>query len=162
VVWFTNEAMNKPHHLKDDDFAQIIRHAPLVSIDIIIRDDERNLFVGLRANEPARDYYFVPGGVIRKNETIGNAFKRILETETGCRAPLSDAKLFGVFEHLYETNRFGSPDYGTHYVVLAYELKLGHRPAFELDSQHSACRWMSEAEILSATTVHPNTKAYIR
>ena len=154
--------MEEPVHLKNDDFAHIVRHAPLVSIDIVIKDDENNVLVGFRANEPAKDYYFVPGGVIRKNETIGNAFTRILQAETSCRASLSEAIFLGVFEHLYETNRFGCPDYGTHYVVLAYELKLNHRPAVELDSQHREFLWMSETDILSAARVHPNTKAYFR
>ena len=33
--------MDKPHRLKDDDFAHTVRHAPLVSIDIIIKDKKR-------------------------------------------------------------------------------------------------------------------------
>jgi colanic acid biosynthesis protein WcaH len=152
--------MGAPHFLKNDDFAHVVRHVPLVSIDIVIKDPGQNVLVGLRMNEPARGEYFVPGGVIRKNETIRDAFTRILDAEIGFRASLSDAAFLGVFEHFYETNRFGNPDYGTHYVILAYELKLDHRPAVELDSQHSEIRWMSEAEILSATNVHRNTKAY--
>ncbi len=152
--------MDEAHHLKNDDFAHIVRHAPLVSIDIIIKDHESNVLVGLRTNESAKDYYFVPGGVIRKNETIGNAFTRILDAEIGYRAALSEANFLGVFEHFYETNRFGCLDYGTHYVVMAYELNLDHRPLVDLDPQHSEIRWMSEADIISATKVHPNTKAY--
>jgi colanic acid biosynthesis protein WcaH len=152
--------MGPPHFLKNDDFAHIVRHAPLVSIDIVIKDPGQNVCVGLRMNEPARGEYFVPGGIIRKNETIRDAFTRILHAEVGVHASLSDATFLGVFEHFYETNRFGNSDHGTHYVVLAYELKLNHRPVVELDSQHSELRWMSAAEILSATNVHPNTKAY--
>jgi colanic acid biosynthesis protein WcaH len=63
----------------DDEFAHIVRLAPLVSIDLIIRDDEQNVLVALRTNEPAKGVYFVPGGCIRKNETIENAFARILK-----------------------------------------------------------------------------------
>ncbi len=148
--------------LSNDDFAHIVRHAPLVSIDIIIKDPQDSVLVGLRVNDPAKDHYFVPGGVIRKNETIDVAFTRILEAETGCCASLSEANFLGVFEHIYETNRFGDPEYGTHYVVLAYELKLGHRPSVAPDSQHNEFRWMSEAEVLSGTKVHHNTKAYFR
>jgi colanic acid biosynthesis protein WcaH len=64
--------------------------------------------------------------------------------------------------NIYETNRFGNPEYGTHYVVLAYEINLSQRPAIEIDSQHSNVRWMSKADILSAENVHPNTKTYFR
>ncbi len=152
--------MGSSDSLNDDDFSHVVRYSPLVAIDIVIKDPGQNVLVGLRMNEPARGQYFVPGGVIRKNETIRDAFTRILYAEIGFHALLSDAIFLGVYEHFYETNRFGNPNYGTHYVVLAYELRLDHRPALELDSQHSETRWMSEAEIISATNVHPNTKAY--
>jgi GDP-mannose mannosyl hydrolase len=88
------------------------------------------------------------------------AFTRILDAEIGLHASLGDATFLGVFEHFYETNRFANPNYGTHYVMLAYKLDLNHRLAVKLDSQHSEFRWMSEAEILSAVDDHPNTKAY--
>jgi colanic acid biosynthesis protein WcaH len=83
-----------------------------------------------------------------------------LSAEIGIKASLDDAAFLGVFEHFYDTNRFGDPDYGTHYVVLAYEIRLDQRPSIEMDSQHSYVRWMSEAEIRRAEDVHPNTKAY--
>ena len=54
----------------DDDCAHVVRLAPLVSIDVIIRDPNQNVLVALRTNEPAKAFYFVPGGRIRKDETI--------------------------------------------------------------------------------------------
>lgn len=154
--------MTTPRFLSDANFAHIVRHAPLVAIDIIIKDPEKNVLLGLRMNQPAAGRYFVPGGVIRKNETIGDAFARILKAEVGFQTSLNEATFLGVFEHFYETNRFESLDYGTHYVVLAYELNLKQRPLVAIDSQHIDVRWMSEVEILSAINVHPNTKAYFR
>jgi colanic acid biosynthesis protein WcaH len=152
--------MDAPQFLPDDDFAHIVRHAPLVSVDLIIRDLEGNALLGLRANEPARGTYFVPGGIIRKNETIREAFARILKVETGFTASFDEARFVGAFEHFYKTNRFGQPDYGTHYVVLAYEVALKTLQAAAIDSQHSNVEWMSDDEIRSAANVHPNTKAY--
>ena len=71
--------------ITDNEFSCVVRCAPLPSIDLIIRDSDRRVLVGLRTNEPAKNCYFVPGGVIRKNETIEVAFARILNSETGCR-----------------------------------------------------------------------------
>jgi colanic acid biosynthesis protein WcaH len=153
-------SQSQSQSLSDDDFAHVVRYAPLVAIDLIIRNPEGNVLLGLRTNEPAKDTYFVPGGAIWKNETIREAFTRILNTETGLTASFSDATLVGAFEHFYKTNRFGHPDYGTHYVVLAYEVSLKTQQAVAIDSQHSDVQWMSEDEINSATNVHPNTKAY--
>lgn len=147
-------------HLPDQDFARIVRDTPLVSIDLIIRDHERNVLVGLRTNEPAKHQYFVPGGVIRKNERIRDAFSRIVQVETSYRAKPEEANFLGVFEHIYCTNRFGDPDYGTHYVVLAYELNLDHRPEIAPDTQHKDFKWMNEADLVAAPDVHRNTKTY--
>jgi colanic acid biosynthesis protein WcaH len=144
----------------DDEFAHIVRLAPLVSIDLIIRDDEQNVLVALRTNEPAKGVYFVPGGCIRKNETIENAFARILKKETGCRASFAAARFLGVFQHFYPTNRHGLDDYGTHYIVLAHEVRFDRRPTIVLDDQHSNHRWMNEIEFKAAPDVHDNTKAY--
>jgi len=147
-------------HISEDKFACIVRYAPLPSLDLIIRGPDNKVLVGLRTNEPAKNYYFVPGGVIRKNESIELAFARILRAETGCNATLSDARFLGVFQHFYSTNRFDDPSYGTHYVVLAYELQLDYRPEIVLDAQHSESKWMAEADLVSLSDVHENTRAY--
>jgi colanic acid biosynthesis protein WcaH len=146
----------------DDEFAQVVRLAPLVSIDLIIRDSNRKVLVALRTNEPAKGLYFIPGGRIRKDETIEAAFVRILKAETGCRVPFQDAQYRGVYQHFYSTNRYGLDGFGTHYVALAYELQLGYRSAVTLDDQHSEHRWMSEEELKAAPDVHNNTKAFFR
>jgi colanic acid biosynthesis protein WcaH len=126
-----------------DEFAHVVRLAPLVSIDLIIRDDKQNVFVGLPTNEPAKGLYFVPGGRIRKHETIENAFARILENETGCRANFTDARFLGVFQHFYPTNRHGLSGYGTHYVVLAYEVRSPERQFSRL--RPSVCSWRANS-----------------
>src|SRR6516165_7240664 len=75
--------MSAPRFLASNDFARIVRLAPLVSIDIIVKDPQGYTLLGLRVNEPAKGKYFVPGGVIRKNETIRDAFARILTRFSG-------------------------------------------------------------------------------
>jgi colanic acid biosynthesis protein WcaH len=152
--------MKPPEMLDDGEFGRVVRSAPLVAIDLIIRDHERNVLVGFRTNEPAKDYYFVPGGCVRKGEPLKNALERIAQAETGYRPEFKAAVFLGVYEHMYPNNRFGDREYGTHYVVLGYELNLDYRPAIRLDPQHSSFRWMSETELRVATSVHPHTKAY--
>jgi colanic acid biosynthesis protein WcaH len=147
-------------YVSDADFVHVVRFAPLVSVDLVIRDPEARVLVGRRMNEPARGTYFVPGGAIRKNETIRSAFARILHAETGLSARLEDARFLGVHEHFYDTNRFGVEGFGTHYVVLAYELKLDHHPTLVRDAQHSDFKWLAVSELLAMADVHQNTKAY--
>ncbi len=156
------DAPPAPAPLSFDDLRAVVRRAPLISIDLIIRNAQDEILLGLRNNEPARDFYFVPGGSIRKNERLADAFVRILKTETNCSADFAAARLLGVFEHFYPTNRFGDPNYGTHYVVLAYALRLDDTANLQSDDQHSAFGWWSTADLLASPRVHDNTKAYFR
>lgn len=69
--------------LSQADFGFIVRHMPLVSIDLFVRNPDDAILLGLRRNEPAKDTWFVPGGVIRKGETRAQAFERISHMELG-------------------------------------------------------------------------------
>src|SRR5262249_19183063 len=112
-----------PRFLRHAELDTVIRLAPLISIDLIIRNARDEVLLGLRRNEPAKGGYFVPGGMILKNERLAEAFARLLKTETDHAASLDDARLIGVFEHFYDNNRSGNCGYGTHYVVLGYEFR---------------------------------------
>ena len=105
-------------YLSDSDINTVIRLAPLVSIDLIIRDPDNRVLLGLRNNEPAKGYYFVPGGIILKDEPLADAFTRIMKKEVNRPGVLEQARLLGVFDHFYTTNRSGDPGYGTRYVVM--------------------------------------------
>ena len=146
--------------MNDDEFSRLIRNAPLVAVDVVLRDRNGNVLLMLRNDEPARNWYFVPGGRIRKNETIRAAFERIVKSETGCDAAFDVARLIGVYDHIYSTNRFEQEGYGTHYVVLAYELVLNQGARIELDPHHTAYEWLDEADLKRRPDVHPNVKAY--
>ena len=150
----------RPRFLNRDEFAQVVRNTPLVSIDVIIRNPDQCVLVGLRTNEPAKGKWFVPGGVVRKYERLADAFARIVKTEVGLKASINDARFVGVYEHLYDNNVFGEEKFGTHYVVLAHELNLDHHPPIVTDPQHSGFHWMTPAELISSPDVHQNTRAY--
>jgi colanic acid biosynthesis protein WcaH len=151
---------NDKHWLEPSDFAQVVQNTPLVSIDLVLRDPGGAVLVGYRTFEPAKEYWFVPGGRIGKSETLDEAFDRITRAEIGVAIAREAARFLGVYEHFYETNRFNEPGYGTHYVVLGYEIALPIRPLVKSDDQHSAMKWMTPSEILADPTVHPNTQAY--
>lgn len=148
------------HRLSTDQFRFLVRHAPLVSLDLLIADVAGRILVGLRNNRPAQGTWFVPGGIIFKGERLEEAFSRILATETGLKLPLAQATHIGLFEHFYDDNRFGEPGYGTHYVVNAFRIAVPAGAEIVADTQHRAMKWMTRAEILSASDVHPNARAY--
>ena len=75
-----------------------------MSIDVLIRNLERENLLGWGNNEPARGCYFVLGGRIKKGEMIAAVFKRILSSEVGLVGEINHASFLGVFQHFYETN----------------------------------------------------------
>jgi colanic acid biosynthesis protein WcaH len=143
-----------PQFLSHADLDTVIRLAPLVAIDLIIRNPHDEVLLGLRNNEPAKGCYFVPGGMVMKNEPLAAAFSRLVKNETDCAANFNDARLIN--------NRSGSGSYGTHYVVLGYEFQWTATAAPKADEQHSELRWWPIAELLASNRVHDNTKAYFR
>jgi len=151
-----------PAFLSHADLRTVIRLAPLVAIDLIIRNAQGEILLGLRNNEPAKGFYFVPGGMILKNERLGDAFARLLKNETNYSAKIEDARLLGAYEHFYANNRFGDRGYGTHYVVVGYALELADTAALKSDAQHSELRWWAESDLLNSGLVHDNAKAYFR
>ena len=134
--------------LDPQDFERIIRCTPLVSIDIIVRSRDGRVLVGRRKNEPARNHFFVPGGRITKNESLQAAFKRITLAELGFLMEFKQARFIGVFEHIYKENVFEKQGFGTHYIVLAYELILSDAPASFPTQQHEDYVWKTERELL--------------
>jgi colanic acid biosynthesis protein WcaH len=148
--------------LAPQEFAEVIRLTPLVAIDLIVRSRDGRVLVGRRTNEPARDWFFVPGSRISKNERLAAAFERITREELGTRLPLERGRLLGVYEHLYPTNRFERPGFGTHYIVLAHELDLTLDPNALPKDQHAEYLWLRPEEILASAQVHENTKAYFK
>ncbi|HBR3966092.1 TPA: NUDIX domain-containing protein, partial [Klebsiella pneumoniae] len=73
--------------LTDEEFINIIKLTPLISIDFIVKNKRNEILLGKRVNSPARGYYFVPGGRILKDETINDAFLRLSLTELGISIP---------------------------------------------------------------------------
>lgn len=143
------------------DWLQVVRNAPLVSIDLILEDAEGRVLLGLRENEPARNRWFVPGGAVRKGETLDDAFARIARTELGLALERQQARLHGAYEHFYDRNFAGVPGIGTHYVVLAHRLPLTAAVA-SADGQHRALRWARPVELLADPAVHDYVKDYFR
>jgi colanic acid biosynthesis protein WcaH len=121
------------------------------------------VLLGYRANRPAKNKWFVPGGRIFKGERMMDALVRIARRETGIDIRPSAAAFAGAYEHFYRNSVFSrSPGVSTHYVVLAFRIRLKKPPPLHMDSQHRRLAWFRPRELLRLGTVHNNTKAYFR
>ena len=141
---------------------EVIKATPLVSVDIILRNPSGKVLLGKRTNRPAKGYWFVPGGRIVKNETISQALKRVSEVEVGLDLSTEAPSLLGAYDHIYEDNFLNVTGINTHYVVLAFSIKLKQEIKAKADEQHMAFKWWETDKLLVDPTVHINTKAYFR
>ena len=138
----------------------MIRLTPLVSIDLVVRSPDGRILVGYRKNEPAKGCFFNPGGRITKNETMAAAFRRISLAELGVEKQIEQARFLGVYEHFYTTNNPEVEGFGTHYVVLTYELTAPLQDSRLPNDQHGEFAWLTKAELLKSPQVHQYTKNY--
>lgn len=144
-------------------FRNLVRWAPIASIDLILTNRAGEVLLGYRSNRPARNRWFVPGGRIFKNERIADALVRIARRETGVAVDPASARFDGVYQHFYRDSVFGpSRRLPTHYVVLAYRIALKDTKEVRGDSQHRELAWFTPRELLRRASVHENTKAYFR
>lgn len=147
--------------LDEKVFSSGIESLPLVSIDLIVRCKESGRYLfGWRRNRPAANHWFVPGGRVQKNESIDDAFARLVKAELGFDESRSTAKWLGLYEHFYDDYVFGE-GVSTHYVVLAYSIFVEKTRLKLPREQHSDYSWMSEEQIRTSDRVHPYCKAYL-
>lgn len=164
-------------HLPKSQWLEVVQRAPLVSIDLIVTNAQGEVLLGWRSNQPAQHHWFVPGGVVRKGETLQQAFERTVFDELGISTGLNRMAVFDtVYEHHYAENFANEAGFGTHYVVLAHRLDVralnargetqGVAGLFNLDAlpkaQHTDYAWVAVPELLAHPKVHPMTKAYFQ
>ncbi|MEZ9872015.1 GDP-mannose mannosyl hydrolase [Vibrio sp. 10N.261.51.C6] len=145
--------------LELESFKTVVASTPLVSIDLIIKNEQGQVLLGERTNRPAKGYWFVPGGRILKDENFEQAFLRLTSVELGQEYSIASATFLGPYQHFY-TDNFSGTDFSTHYVVLGYELTVDIDINDLPVEQHCAYQWWSVEELLDSEVVHQHTKGY--
>lgn len=146
--------------LPEIEFEQVVANAPLVAIDLLVEDAERRMLLGWRKNPPARENWFVPGGRVRKDETLSDAFSRISEEELGQPFRIDQCIFVGVYQHFYPDNFLGKQGASTHYLALAYRLWSGSMALRLPQTQHTQYRWEHPDNIAQDPLAHPYSRAY--
>ncbi|MFC3093307.1 GDP-mannose mannosyl hydrolase [Alteromonas sediminis] len=145
--------------LDKSTFTTVIDSTPLVSIDLVVSNENGEVLLGKRVNRPAKGYWFVPGGRIQKNESLAKAFLRLTQEELGKQYSIKEATLQGPYDHFYDDFVFGD-QVSTHYVAIAYQLQV-LQSELELPlGQHNEYAWLAVSELTKSSTVHQHTKLY--
>jgi colanic acid biosynthesis protein WcaH len=141
-----------------------VQSTNLFALDLIIVDHDNHILLGLRANPPAKNFWFVPGGRVLKNEKMSSALERIVMCEVGLNKSSFDSIEFhGLYEHFYRDSFFVDCVNGTHYIIAALKLTLktgigAHN--IQLDKQHQELKFVSIDDLLADERVHEYTKSY--
>ena len=144
--------------LDNKTFKTVINSTPLISIDLLVKKDNK-ILLGRRINKPAQGYLFSIGGRVYKNESIQQATARIAKTELNIELKLTP-KFAGVFEHFYDDGIY--KDVSTHYINLAYEVDINNEILNLPNDQHNEYQWLSINELLNSKQVHKYVKNYFR
>jgi colanic acid biosynthesis protein WcaH len=125
--------------ISDADWATIVENVPIVSVDLVVLGEENEVLLGRRENEPAKGEWFVPGGRVRKGETLEDAVHRVAADELGVDVEIVER--LGAYEHFYDTADVpdvGGKQYIAHgFVVRPDSLDVA------TDDQHSAMKLFS-------------------
>ncbi|WP_435066131.1 NUDIX domain-containing protein [Halobaculum sp. EA56] len=118
--------------IPDDDWETIVRHVPIVSVDLIVRVDN-GVLLGKRTNEPAKGEWFTPGGRVHKCESRRDAVHRVAKQEIGIDVRID--RQIGTYEHIYDTADVDSTN-SKHYLATGFVVSPEERPTVG-DDQHS-------------------------
>jgi colanic acid biosynthesis protein WcaH len=143
--------------LDDQTFETVISSTPLISIDLLVKKDNK-ILLGQRINKPAQGYLFSIGGRVYKNETIDSAMMRIAKDELNFSLKLTPS-FIGVFEHFYDDSIY--QDVSTHYINLAYEIEIEETLNLP-NEQHNEYQWLTINELLESKQVHKYVKDYFK
>jgi colanic acid biosynthesis protein WcaH len=150
--------MTNKSKLSDQTFKIVVNSTPLISIDLLVKKDNK-ILLGTRINKPAQGYLFSIGGRVYKNESIQQATARIAKEELNISLKLTPS-FIGVFEHFYDDGIYKG--ISTHYINLAYEVDINNEILNLPNDQHNEYQWLSINELLSSKQVHKYVKDYFR
>lgn len=151
-------------YLSESEFYTAGKLSQFVSVDLLIYYENR-LLLGMRKNNPAKNYYFVPGSKLYKEESITEGIQRTSKNELGITLNLKNIKKLGLYEHIYDNN-FKDDTYGIHYVVIPIQYNLSDEEYLTLTnssqfySQHDCILWIEPTEISQRDDIHTFVKYY--
>ncbi len=143
--------------LNDQTFKTVINSTPLISIDLLVKKDNK-ILLGKRINKPAQGCLFSIGGRVYKNETINSAMMRIAKDELNFSLKIMPG-FIGVFEHFYDDSIY--QDVSTHYINLAYEIEIEETLNLPTE-QHNEYQWLTIDELLKSKRVSKYVKNYFK
>ena len=109
---------------------------PIPCVDIVVMNEDEEILLVLRANEPARGRWWFPGGRIYFWETRENAVKRKMLEECGYELKSKPIEL-GTYDSLLAMRG----ERMAHGITTLFKVKVEKSFKIQLDSQSSNVKW---------------------
>ena len=123
-------------------YKQCVELLPIPTVDVVIFSPQKNeVLLCKRTNEPAKDFFYTPGGRQQKGELIVETAQRILQAEMG--VALKPAALWWVsaIDEIFTTSAFYPIT--AHCINNFFGCVLSKETALQLDKQHSEFLWFA-------------------
>ena len=124
-----------------EQYDQILKTMPIPCVDLLVVDNERNILLIKRRNEPAKGQWWFPGGRVHYKETRCEAAIRKLKEECGLEA--IEIHELGTFDIMLEYPLNSSIVHG---ITTLFCMKISSHKRFQLDDQSMAFEWKSLKE----------------
>ena len=111
--------MNSDYPLSKEEFNEIYSKVPRLSVEVLLIDKQKGIYLTKRSIEPCKDQWHLPGGTVYFGEQIQDAVKRVAQKELGIEVTSSHFVGYIEYPSHYE-NGLDSP------VSLAFEVD-GHK-----------------------------------
>lgn len=104
--------INKNYHWSPSFWKSWLSQAPILCVDAVIFNKSNEVLLVKRATSPYRGFWHLPGGIVRKGETLEVALKRVIETEVSINK----------FKIKYQLGIFDKPgrDPRGHFITVAF------------------------------------------
>ena len=154
--------MSIRYEIDDKEYTKLISNLPLISMDFIIKNKYGKILLGYRKNSPAKNFWFVPGGRIKRMESFDEACKRLTMAELGISYDITKTNFIGIFQHMYDDSSY-SKSIGVHYISIGMEVNGSNIKIDELPkSQHIEYQWFKLEELNKSKSVHSKTKEFFQ
>ena len=109
-------------NIPEKTYSQIVRHVPILCVDLLIKDESERYLLLKRKSEPLKNEYYLPGGRVFLGEKLEDAARRKAREETGV---IVSGKLViaGIYEDFFSQSSFGEHRYHTLSMVFRCSVK---------------------------------------
>lgn len=135
--------------LSKAEFDEIFSKVPRLTVEILIKNNQKEIYLTQRAIEPCKDLWHLPGGTVRFGEPLTEAVTRIAKRELGI--------------NVINTNNVGYIEYPSHYlngldspVGIVFEVTK-HTGKLKINSEAKNSGWFKK----SLVDIHPDQDIFL-